>query len=53
MYGVGQSLSIETYAWRDLVIVYNSLPEKLQARWRELMPTRLMPTGARSGQIRP
>ena len=45
MYGVGQCLSIETYAWRDLVVAYHSLPEKLQERWRELMPTRLMPTG--------
>jgi len=36
----GQSLSIETYAWRDLVIVQQPA-EKLQARWRELMPTRL------------
>jgi hypothetical protein len=45
LFKVGACLDINSYAWRDQVAAYSSLPEKLQARWREVMPSRLMPTG--------
>jgi hypothetical protein len=45
MFGVGPCLVMESYAWRDLVASYNGLPEKLQERYRQCIPTRLMPTG--------
>lgn len=45
MWRIGESLAIETYAWRDLVALYRSMPEKLQERYREVLPTRMHPTG--------
>jgi hypothetical protein len=45
MYGVGPCIAAETYAWRDLTLVYQNMNEKGQQAWREVYPPRLMPTG--------
>jgi hypothetical protein len=45
LYRIGEVVALETYAWRDLVQLYQGLPEKLQDRFREIYPMRLMPTG--------
>lgn len=45
MFNIGPCLSMESYAWRDHVAVYSGLPEKLQERYRQVIPTRLQPTG--------
>jgi hypothetical protein len=45
MYSVGPCIAAESYSWRDLVNIYQGLPEKLQDRYREIYPMRLMPTG--------
>ena len=42
---LGPCVAAETYAWRDLVFMYNELDEKEQERFREIYPSRLMPTG--------
>jgi hypothetical protein len=45
MFRLGQSVSINTYAWRDLVSIYQGLSEKEQEHFRSVYPPRLMPTG--------
>jgi hypothetical protein len=45
MFNVGKCVALESYAWRDLVELYNGLPEELQDSFREIYPNRLMPTG--------
>lgn len=45
LFRIGDCVAVETYAWRDLVGMYTGLPERLQERFRENYPNRLMPTG--------
>ena len=42
---IGPCLGIETYAWRDLLAQYAKLNEKEQQTVRQVVPTRLFPTG--------
>jgi hypothetical protein len=41
----GACIALETYAWRDLVSDYVTMPEDDKERFRRAIPTRLFPTG--------
>jgi hypothetical protein len=41
----GWCIALETYAWRDLVFLYQLMTEKDQEAFRQAVPCRLMPTG--------
>lgn len=42
---LGPCIASETYAWRDLVFMYNAMTEREQELFRQIYPSRLMPTG--------
>ena len=51
LYRMGPCIASETYSWRDLVFMYQALTPKEQERFREVYPSRLMPTGGSEWQL--